>query len=209
MRTRAVLTGVVVALSAVTLAPTTAHAAPKKPTPPIVLEAAMLVTDIDEEQALRAGNRVIAEGTDRVLIDGLTGAELARVPINPPSSGGGALSTQGVVYGNCGSSYIYLRDSAGSKFYFYTGFDLNNSAVDFDWYVNVRGEYSRGADNYSWEDHGPIAFRDVWTSGNIFSTQDIPAGSYYYARVTSGRAYLANGGVCTTGYPSDGRYLYK
>lgn len=183
-----------------------AEVIPPGPSEPVVIETEMYVTDIDVGQAARAGNKVTTEGSDRVLRDGRTGEELARVPMKGGRTGD--VSTAGVVYGTCGSSYIYLRDASGRQFYFYTGFDLNRTAYDFDWYVNVRGERNYAVDNYDWEDHGPISFRSYWTSGNQYTTQDIASGSYYYARVVSGTAYATNGSVCTSGYPSDGRYLY-
>lgn len=188
------------------LSGTTALAASESANDETVITSDMVVTDIDVKQARKAGNRVVTEGDYRVLLDGKTGQEIARVP---KKNTAGDVSVQNYVTGNCGTSYIYLRDASGANFYFYTGFDLNGSAVDFDWYVNVRGEHAGGIDNFEWEDHGPLAWREAWTSGNIYSSQDLPYGSWYYARVTSGTAYLSDGRVCYSGQPSSGRYLYK
>ena len=174
---------------------------------PILVTSEMTVLDIDAEQAARAGNRVKVDGDFRVLIDGRTGEEIARVP-RPGKRG--EVGVQNTGYGNCGSSYFYLRDYSGTDFYYYTGFSVRDPAYKYDWNGYVSGEWYGGEDNLSFDFGGGLAFRTSWTSGRKYSTQDSPNfGVLYYGRVTSGTAWLVDGTVCYSGYPNDGRYLYR
>lgn len=116
---------------------------------------------------------------DQVLRDG-KGAELGRV------SKRGAIGPTNTVYGNCGSSYMYIYEASGGWFEFKTGFYTNTSAHDFAWEANIRGQNESQTDNLDWSDYGP----------------------QFAARVTHGVAFLVNGGMCTSGYPNDGMYLY-
>lgn len=175
---------------------------------PVVVESDMLVTEIDVAQAAKAGNRVVVQGDFRVLISGRTGVELARVP--RPGTRTAEVGAENLVYGNCGSSYFYLGDYSGTDFYYRTGFSVNGSAYSYDWNGYVSGEWYSGTDYTSFDFGGGLAFRSSWTSGYVRSTQDSPNfGVWYYGRVTRGVAWLTDGRVCTSGYPNDGRYLYR
>lgn len=167
----------------------------------------MLVTDIDVVQAAKAGNRVVVRGNYRVLIDGRTGVELARVPRSGAKPGD--VSTQNTVYGNCGTSYSYLHEYGGADYYYNTGFNVNGSAYSYDWNGYVRGEWSGGADVLEFDFGGGLAFRSSWSSGYRYDSQSAPSGTWYYGRVTYGVAWLTDGRVCTSGYPNDGKYLYR
>ena len=163
----------------------------------------MTITDIDENRAREAGNVVKVRDGYRVLIDGKSGEEIARVPLKDKEKASGDVSTNatGTAYGDCGSSYVSIENVSQSDIYrFRTGFDLTSSAVDFDWYINIRASNSSGVYNFDWSDHGPMWPDNNWTSG--WKTDDTPLNAYHYIRITSGTAYLANGGVCTSGYPS-------
>lgn len=162
--------------------------------------AGMYVTGIDEVQAARAGNRVILDGNEKVLVDGRTGLTIARVPAlstNEPT-------TQGVVHGDCGSSYLYMRDTGESNILeFTTGFDLTRgSAWEFDWYLVFDGPR-----NYSgrWEDHGPIRPSEHWTSGwkSDYTTDD----GWHTGEVIFGAAFLTNGLICFSGLPSASAHI--
>lgn len=165
----------------------------------------MTVTSFDAVTARRAGNSISTENGGKVLRDP-EGRELARIP---QKGGGGQVTPTNTVTGNCGSSFFYLYDTSGASFAMRTGFSVPSNAFDFDWYVNVRGENSFQTDNWDWSDAGPMWPSTSWTSGYVSSTQDTVAGTYYYGRVTYGQAFLVNGAVCTSGYPNDGKWLYK
>lgn len=162
----------------------------------------MTLVGFDMETVKKAGNRVVLdENGDQVLRDG-KGAELGQV------SKRGAIGPTNTVYGNCGSSYMYIYEASGGWFEFKTGFYTNTSAHDFAWEANIRGQNESQTDNLDWSDYGPQFASRSWTSGYIQSYQDTRSGTWYTARVTHGVAFLVNGGMCTSGYPNDGMYLY-
>ena len=113
------------------------------------------------------------------------------------------------MFGSCGSSYFYLYEAAGASYFFTTGFDLNRQAIGYAWYANVRGEYASGSDNFDWDTQGVLAFREAWTSGEVFDTQDSPSGTYHVGRVTSGQAFIPSGEVCSSGFPNAGLVLRR
>ncbi len=170
-------------------------------------QARMTLIGFDAAQAKKVGNRVTTESGSQVLRDS-KGAEIARVPLGGGTSPG-ALSPLNTVYGNCGSSFFYLYDLTGASFAMRTGFNLTSSAYDFAWHTRTIGANSFQTDNWEWSDFGPMWPGRSWSSGYQKSSQDTYAGTYYYGRVTSGTAYLVNGGICFSGYPNDGKYLYK
>jgi hypothetical protein len=100
-------------------------------------------------------------------------------------------------YGNCGSSYFYL--SGGDNiYYFNTGFSLNTRAVDFYWHVDIDGPWTYDRDWY-WEAPLPLSYG--WRSGTRSSYVDDTG--WYAGEVQTGYAFLLNGGICSTGHPSD------
>ncbi|MGP3928272.1 hypothetical protein [Streptomyces sp. 8N616] len=169
----------------------------------------MNVGGIDEEAARKAGNKVRIEGDEKVLIDGKTGAEIARIPADADQAREQALSPRNVVTGNCGLSYFFLQDDPNPQQYeWITGFIVNGSAYDFAWYVNTRGEWDSGVYNYEWEDVGPMWPDSEWSSEIQTDDTTAPGGTYHYGRVTSGTAYLVDGRVCFSGYPNHSDYVY-
>lgn len=95
-----------------TLTPLTADATSSTsitPSSPVFTTAAMTVIGIDNEIAAKAGNRVAIVAGYKVLYNGATGAELARIPLSGITyPGTRTISPMGVVTGNCGTSYLYL-----------------------------------------------------------------------------------------------------
>jgi hypothetical protein len=185
-----------------------------------ISEMAMFVGGTDEAKAREAGNIVRTEGNEKVLIDGATGEEIIRIPADPSKAKADAIEKSqkssiagffGVVTGNCGSSYLYLANTPGVRTYeFWTGFNLNGpkggAAFDFDWYVNIRAEKGTRFYNFEWSDHGPQIPSSQWTSGYVQDTSSI-ANATHYGRVTSGTAYLTNGSICYSGYPTGSAYV--
>jgi len=176
----------------------------------------MTVVGIDAAVAERAGNRVAVENGHKVLYDGKTGAELARVALGATTSKTGGVPTpMGVVTGNCGSSYMYLatapRQNNNLYYQFSTGFDLSTgSAYDFDWYTAFDSSWAYGTYHFEWSDHGPlIPAKQHWTSGwKTEPTSGAPTGTVFVGRVSSGTAYLTNGAICTSGYPTGSVAIY-
>lgn len=156
----------------------------------------MTIGDIDEVQARRAGNKVVKRDGYKILIDGKTRRELARVPLPDTIV---ALDT---VTGNCGSSYVEIRDKAGDRrVHFSTGFNLNGAkggnAYDFDCTVVIE-DAAGGYGGFT--DSGPMWPSRVWDSGLVSR----PIAGPGYAELTAeGTAYLTNGSVCFSGVPRD------
>jgi hypothetical protein len=110
-------------------------AAENEQKPPKMSEVGMFVSGIDEKQVAKVGNKVRTEGSEKVLVDGKTGAELARVAADPKAAEAqalresqasakvGAAGDTGTAHGNCGSSYVSIDDVAQKDVYrFKTGF---------------------------------------------------------------------------------------
>lgn len=173
-------------------------------------------TAIDLSRAEAAGNLVESDGSVARLIDGTTGDVLEEVPASnvyadraaieaAADSGSMALplppneAARGVIFGNCGSSYLYMRDggSNDNDFEFSTGFDLNGSAYDFDWTIIFEGPGSYGA---RWEDSGPMFPDAHWTSG--WKSEYTGANGLHTGEVTEGLAFKVSGGVCHTAGPA-------
>jgi hypothetical protein len=206
-----------VALAVVGLgAPAVAAQGEQKPT--MTTEVGMFVGGIDEKQAAKVGNIVRIEGSEKVLVDGKTGAELARIPADPKaaeaqalrqskaSAKSGAARATGTVYGNCGSSFVSIEDVGQRDIYrFRTGFKVNGSAFDFKWRLNIRAETGSSTYNFDWGDNGPMWPDNDWTSG--WKNDDTPVNGWHVARVRTGLAILTNGKVCVAGYPSAGTYV--
>lgn len=180
---------------------------------PGMAEVGMFVSGIDEKQAAKAGNIIRTEGSEKVLVDGKTGAELARVPADPKTAEAQALRQSqasakpgvtgdtGTVHGNCGSSYVSIDDVGQKDIYrFKTGFKVKGEAVDFKWRLNIHAEKGSSVYNFDWGDDGPMWPDDTWTSG--WKNDDTPVNGRHVARVTSGMAILTNGKICVAGFPT-------
>ena len=153
----------------------------------------MTVMEIDEEVAAKAGNPVVIDGNWKVLYDGQTGAEIARVPVDPS-----APTTQSIVYGNCGSSYYWLKDKLGDNNYeFATGFDVPGDAYDFNWRTVVHAEWESGSYDFEWGDDGPQVPGPSWTSGWVEDDTPAPPRSdalrscYSWYGLSDKRKYLS------------------
>jgi hypothetical protein len=125
----------------------------QEPQSPAMTEVGMFVSGIDEKQAAKAGNTVRTEGSEKVLLDGKTGEELARIPADPEAAKAqalrqleasgkpGAAGDTGTAHGNCGTSYVSIDDAVQPDIYrFKTGFKVKGNAIDFSWEIHVRGE---------------------------------------------------------------------
>lgn len=164
----------------------------------------LAVVAIDNRVAAKAGNKVRVENGFKILYDGATGTELARVAIGVGgSSSGGTISPYNTVTGNCGTSYIYLQNLNNLRYQFSTGWDLTTgSAYNFDWSISVTASWTfphSGSYYHGWSDAGPLWPTGHWTSGWQQSTTDAPSGTNHFAQVTSGYVYRSDGAVCYAG----------
>lgn len=168
----------------------------------------MHVGAIDADQAKRVGNRVLYKDGFQILLDGKTGSEIARVRTARVKATGNqaqAITPNTTVAGNCGSSYIDLVDSRqyDNVYKFITGFTVNGSAYDFNWYV----AFEAGNGGYwTWSDSGPQWPGSSWTSNWVdeYTAYDGWVKGYVES---SSRAYLTDGRVCWTGGPSDSEWV--
>lgn len=179
----------------------------------VVATSQLTIGAIDNKVAAKAGNHVRVENGYKVLYDGATGAELARVAIGGTGSPSGAtVSPYNTVTGNCGTSYIYLQNLNQLKFQFSTGFDLTSgSAYDFHWNTAVTASWthpSSGGFSSAWSDSGPMWPGQHWTSGWRQDTTTAPSGTIHQAQVTSGTVYRTDGVVCYAGSPNAWTYVW-
>lgn len=179
----------------------------------VVATSQLTVGAIDEKVAAKAGNHVRVENGFKVLYDGATGAELARVAIGSAASPSGAkITPYNTVTGNCGTSYIYLQNLNLSRYQYSTGWDLTSgSAFDFHWEVAVTASWtwpSPGSFNSIWGDSGPMWPGQHWTSGWRQGITSAPTGVYHVAQVTSGTVYRTDGAVCYAGSATAAAYIW-
>jgi hypothetical protein len=110
------------------------------------------------------------------------------------------VSPNNIVYGNCGSSYIYVNEkSNGQPVDMDTGFDVHPSAIAYGWHAHIAGFQGSG---YSYEYHasGNLANRPGW-HGQHSSAANYPHGTYHDYVYSDGSSWalLNNGGYCTSG----------
>ncbi|GII95572.1 hypothetical protein [Sinosporangium siamense] len=148
----------------------------------------------------------------KILVDGKSGQELARVPADSQraqeeavekSAASAGVTPEDEVVGNCGSSWFYIMNAPGRDLYqWYTGFRLTGGeAYDFQWRVYIQdlvgGGYSR-----SWSDNGPQWPSATWSSPTVVDRSPINGTHLGYVRSGS-HAILTSGAVCYSGGPSD------
>lgn len=179
----------------------------------VVSTSQLTVGAIDDKIAAKAGNKVRVENGYKVLYDGATGAEIARVAIgNGGLPNGGTISPYGTVTSNCGTSYIYLQNLNNLRYQFSTGFDLTvGSAYDFHWSISVYASWTyphSGGYGFEWSDSGPMWPGQHWTSGWKQDTTPAPSGTYHLAAIKSGTAYRTDGVVCYAGAATAAAYIW-
>jgi hypothetical protein len=172
--------------------------------PSAVLQMGMYVGGIDAIQAAKVGNRVELQGGFKILYDGKTGREIVRVPTGSAGSQPNAsVAPFNQVKGDCGVSYLYMRDGKyyNNDFQFSTGFDVVFNVYDFNWRVvfDGPGDYAG-----SWEDDGPMWPGEYWTSG--WRSESIGVDGWVSGEVVTGVVYATNGVVCYTGHPTAAAY---
>lgn len=207
---------IVLTLLLVLLSPNTAHASSSVMPSAINLDyvsAEMTIVGIDEEIAAKAGNRIKVINGYKILINGFTGLEIARVPLNLNTNKLiGVITPMNVVTGNCGTAYIYLQNLGNSLYQYSTGFDLTSGyAYDFDWYISIIAEWTypySGSYNFAWDDHGPLWPSQHWSSGWKVDDTTAPFGTLHVGRVTSGTVYRTDGAICYSGYPTSSVRVY-
>ena len=112
------------------------------------------------------------------------------------------VSAQTVVYGNCGSSWLYYNAIGNSSNKIETGFQLNQAATSYWWLVVMTD--GGGQSNRTWA--GGLLLRTRW---GVTSTVTGMTHGFSDAYVsTASSAILWNGGVCTSGGPSDFTWTY-
>lgn len=109
----------------------------------------------------------------------------------------------GVVTGNCGSSYVYVQDKANDHpVRMTTGFTVVLPAVAYAWQAQITGpNYS-----YTYVSSGDLAFDSSW-DGSHDSTLDYPEGTYTAAVSSDSFAELITGDICFSLAPTDTEYL--
>lgn len=160
----------------------------------------LAIGGIDEAQAVKVGNKVTTEGGERVLRDGKTGEILAKVPASTPNVGPGTRSVapRGSTMGDCGFSYLYMRDHPDpGKYEFLTGVvSTKGPMYDFHWEVHFSASYPGGNYKFEWDDSGPIFPNVEWNSQWKTDQPYVPNGTRIIGEVRAGVVFLINGTVC-------------
>jgi hypothetical protein len=118
---------------------------------------------------------------------------------------GTRLAPKNIVYGTCGSSYLYL-DGLNLRYTYRTGFSLAGSrrAISYRWQVRVTGPFS-----YSryWNWSGGLAYRQSWGDRRYANTVNY---GQYTGRVVVANSWalLATGDICVSGGPSSFDFVY-
>jgi hypothetical protein len=116
-----------------------------------------------------------------------------------------AVHPNGVVYGDCGSSYITLSEKPdGNPVAMRTGFTVYTGAISYSWSASVTGP---GGYSYDYESGGSLNFDTKW-DGGYQSSQDQAEGTYSAAVASFGSvAVLWDFDICFSGGPTDVKYL--
>jgi glutamyl endopeptidase len=110
----------------------------------------------------------------------------------------------GIVHGNCGSSWIYLYDKADAHpVRIVTGFHVNTGAVAYGWQAVITGPQRTDLDYVA---RGTLALRTMWEE-NASTPLDYPQGDYSAAVSKSSFAVLWTGSVCYSGGPTAKKFL--
>lgn len=112
----------------------------------------------------------------------------------------GGATTQNLVTGNCGSSYVWLKDIGDKKYQVSTGFGVTVAAVQYNWYANVIGPNY----NYTHTWGGGLLFANTWSGTAVGLVNN---GGYHTVKA-SGHAILSNGLVCNSLGPIDTQAIY-
>jgi Disaggregatase related repeat len=150
------------------------------------------VSGIDEARAASVGNVVENRDGFQILIDGQTGEELARVPLP------GTVVPDGVHRGNCGKSWLFMRDGTpdDNDFEFRTGFEVNSLAIDFLWHVSFDGPGGFGS---TFHDEGPLLPTARWGTG--WKSEFSGANGLHVGEVVRGIAFIWDGRICNSTGP--------
>lgn len=209
------LPAAVLALSA-GISPGTATAAPvdvpREPEPGTVIAneatTAMEIVEFDEEVANSNGYSIVdlSDGTlvsiatsKLEALDNPTDAQLREnaSSVLPSASAGGGVTTNGVVYGNCGSSMIEFGINADNTWKITTGYNVRASVSYYDWNANIYTSGGSTIVGMGWEG-GPTG--TSWR-GYEGAPPTLGPGTYT-TMVTSGTAVLVDGAVCYSGHPT-------
>ena len=112
------------------------------------------------------------------------------------------VSTDNVVYGNCGSSYLWYDAIGGSANQIRTGFTVNQAATSYWWLVVMRDDGGQSSRNWA----GGLLLRTSWGVTSIARNMTHGFSDAYVS--TGSSAILWNGAVCTSGGPSDFTWTY-
>lgn len=186
------------------------------PDEPRLVEAGLTLVGIDEATAQANGFKVVelADGrratvpesdhrrwyTEAVVM-GLGGAVEPAVG-SEIDEGRFSTNAYDSVSGNCGVTWVEIRDTGYKQYTVNTGFWVTNgwSAVSFTWRVDASGS-SGGSNNYTY-DHwwgGGLWFRTEWSGSETVSipwsdTITVGTNSFWSS------VLLSNGGVCFVGH---------
>ncbi|WP_438295865.1 hypothetical protein [Streptomyces sp. HUAS TT7] len=98
------------------------------------------------------------------------------------------------VVGNCGVSWISVRQTAASQVQVGSGFTVSSPAISYNWTISLSDRNGTSHQSSS----GGLFFKETWA--RVWS--NLNQHGYTFDYVSSGLAELANGTVCYAGRPS-------
>jgi hypothetical protein len=107
----------------------------------------------------------------------------------------------GIVYGDCGSSWLYYVALGSRRVWVYTGFDVTAPAVYYWWRYWMLD--NGGISSHT---HSGIQFSSSWSTTDTWG--GMTAGWSEAWVDASSYAVLASGAVCTSAGPSDTTTIY-
>lgn len=189
---RIMLAALTAALVAIGLPSTGWAAEPSPNNPQLVSTSTVPMTVVGYDEAVARANGY----TIRFTADGTPYSVKSTTRLG----GAGGVTTQNLVTGNCGSSYVWLYDIGDKKYQVSTGFGVTVSAVQYNWYANVIGPNY----NYTHTWGGGLWFSNTW-SGTAVGLVNI--GGTYTVKAT-GHAVLSNGLICNSLGPIANESIY-
>lgn len=153
-------------------------------------------------------DRAVARSNGYEIRTGADGLEYAvrrgAAPDAPPLATGlsavGEAVTLGTVFGNCGSSSVFIDPTTRGRYRVDTAWSVNIRAVWYNWRVDVTGPAPANG-VHTWG--GPLLGRSSWTG----SARGAVNRSGTYRAVASGSATDAFGRTCTSGRPTDSSFI--
>lgn len=119
----------------------------------------------------------------------------------------GQMSAFDEIQGDCGRSWIYLTRAGQLIGEVWLGFEVNSPAVAYNASYLLSEDDNDPTGGFTSDSgyEGPLAAQTRWEHREY---EGVPASRLYVVEVQTMTAYLANGGLCTSGLPAHSEFLF-